>query len=96
MNFPVFHRRAHIKPHSVRRSAEASRVRGGNQGRSCIHDKTELKVLSEAGLLSRERRGALVFYAISEPLVMDICEAACRKLNREAVLAPAPRMAFAS
>jgi DNA-binding transcriptional ArsR family regulator len=55
-----------------------------------------LKVLPEAGLLSRERRGAQVFYAISEPLVMDICEAACRKLNREAVQAPAPRMAFAS
>ena len=96
MNFPVFHRRTNIKPHSVRRSAAAGCVRRGNQGRSCIHDKTELNMLHGAGLLSRERRGAQVFYAISEPLVMDICEAACRKLYREAVLAPAPRMAFAS
>jgi DNA-binding transcriptional ArsR family regulator len=65
-------------------------------GTSQANISRQLKVLHEAGLLSRERRGAQVFYAISEPLVMDICEAACRKLNREAVLAPAPRMAFAS
>ena len=65
-------------------------------GTSQANISRQLKVLHEAGLLSRERRGAQVFYAISEPLVMDICEAACRKLNREVVLAPAPRMAFAS
>jgi len=45
--------------------------------------------------LSRERRGAQVFYAISEPLVMDICEAACRKLNREVASIPAVPVAFA-
>jgi DNA-binding transcriptional ArsR family regulator len=52
-------------------------------GTSQANISRQLKVLHEAGLLSRERRGAQVFYAISEPLVMDICEAACRKMNRE-------------
>lgn len=55
----------------------------GALGTSQANISRQLKVLHEAGLLSRERRGAQVFYAISEPLVMDICEAACRKLNRE-------------
>ena len=42
-------------------------------GTSQANISRQLKVLHEAGLLSRERRGAQVFYAISEPLVMDIC-----------------------
>lgn len=52
-------------------------------GTSQANISRQLKVLHEAGLLSRERRGAQVFYAVSEPLVMEICEAACRKMNRE-------------
>ena len=55
----------------------------GALGTSQANISRQLKVLHDAGLLSRERRGAQVFYAISEALVMDICEAACRKLNRE-------------
>ena len=64
-------------------------------GTSQANISRQLKVLHEAGLLSRERRGAQVFYAISEPLVMDICEAACRKLNREVASIPAVPVAFA-
>jgi DNA-binding transcriptional ArsR family regulator len=55
----------------------------GALGTSQANISRQLKVLHEAGLLSRQRRGAHVFYAISEPLVMEICNAACRKLNRE-------------
>ena len=63
-------------------------------GTSQANISRQLKVLHEAGLLSRERRGAQVFYAISEPLVMDICEAACRKLNRETGSGGAKALSF--
>lgn len=65
-------------------------------GTSQANISRQLKVLHEAGLLSRERRGAQVIYAISEALVMDICEAACRKMNRDAEAGPAKVLRFAS
>lgn len=65
-------------------------------GTSQANISRQLKVLHEAGLLSRERRGSLVFYEISEGLVMEICEAACRKLNRERQAAPARPLSFGS
>jgi len=68
----------------------------GALGTSQANISRQLKVLHDAGLLSRERRGAQVFYAISEPLVMDICDAACRKLNREAGPAVAAPLSFVS
>jgi len=63
-------------------------------GTSQANISRQLKVLHDAGLLSRERRGAQVFYAISEALVMDICEAACRKMNREADAGPGKVLRF--
>ena len=44
----------------------------------------QLKTLYEADLLLREQRGTQVFYSISEPLVFDLCELVCYKLNRRA------------
>jgi DNA-binding transcriptional ArsR family regulator len=44
----------------------------------------QLKTLYEADLLIREQRGTQVFYSISEPLVFDLCELVCSKLNRRA------------
>ena len=44
----------------------------------------QLKTLYEADLLLREQRGTQVFYSISEPLVFDLCELVCSKLNRRA------------
>jgi DNA-binding transcriptional ArsR family regulator len=44
----------------------------------------QLGVLHGAGLVSRERDGALVRYAISEPLVFELCELVCGKLERDA------------
>ncbi|QTN33504.1 winged helix-turn-helix transcriptional regulator [Akkermansiaceae bacterium] len=43
----------------------------------------QLRVLHEAGLLSREKRGTGVFYEICEPIVLELCKLACEKLNRE-------------
>ena len=44
----------------------------------------QLRILHEAGLLSREKRGTSVVYEICEPLVLDLCKLACDKLNSEA------------
>ena len=44
----------------------------------------QLKILYDAGLLSREKQGTSVSYTICEPIVLDLCRIACEKLNREA------------
>lgn len=44
----------------------------------------QLKTLHEADLLERKQEGTQVFYSISEPLVFDLCELVCEKLNRTA------------
>lgn len=44
----------------------------------------QLKTLHEADLLKREQRGTQVFYSIDDPLVFELCELVCSKLNRRA------------
>jgi DNA-binding transcriptional ArsR family regulator len=44
----------------------------------------QLGVLHAAGLLGRERDGVQVRYFVSEPLVMELCDAVCAKLERDA------------
>jgi DNA-binding transcriptional ArsR family regulator len=44
----------------------------------------QLGVLHGAGLVAREREGALVRYSISEPLVLVLCDTVCEKLKRDA------------
>ena len=41
-------------------------------------------ILHGAGLVARERDGAQVRYYISEPLVLERCDAVCAKLRRDA------------
>ena len=42
----------------------------------------QLKLLHAAGLLSREECAPFVCYSIADPLVMEMCNAACRKLSK--------------
>lgn len=44
----------------------------------------QLKTIYEADLLERNQKGNQVFYSISEPLVFELCELVCDKLNRSA------------
>jgi len=44
----------------------------------------QLGVLFTAGLVSRERDGNLVRYAIADPVVFDLCELVCGKLRADA------------
>jgi len=43
----------------------------------------QLKMLYDAGLLSREKRGTMVIYSVSDPVCFDLCEIVCDKLNRD-------------
>lgn len=44
----------------------------------------QLRVLHEAGLVSRDKRGNQVFYRVADPLVFEMCALVCDKLNRDA------------
>ena len=48
----------------------------------------QLKVLHDAGILSRRKQGARVLYRIADPMVFDLCRLVCDKLNRDAVRPP--------
>ena len=43
----------------------------------------QLKILHDAGLLTREKQGTSVSYEICEPVVLELCRIACDKINRE-------------
>ncbi len=49
----------------------------------------QLKLLHDAGLISRRKSGTQVLYQIADPVVFELCTIACDKLNRDAVK-PAP------
>lgn len=42
----------------------------------------QLKLLHAAGLLHREESGPYVLYSIADGIVMEMCNAACRKLSK--------------
>ncbi len=44
----------------------------------------QLGILFEAGIVSRERKGNEVAYSIADPLVFELCELVCGKLQRDA------------
>jgi DNA-binding transcriptional ArsR family regulator len=46
----------------------------GNQSNVSKH----LQILYDAGLVSRRRAGTSVLYAISDPMVLKLCELVCR------------------
>lgn len=44
----------------------------------------QLKLLHDLGLVTRRKQATQVLYAISEPMVFELCTLACDKLNRDA------------
>jgi DNA-binding transcriptional ArsR family regulator len=44
----------------------------------------QLKMLHDAGLVTRTKQGTNVIYEICEPMVFELCKIACDKLNRPA------------
>lgn len=45
----------------------------------------QLGVLYAAGLVTRQRHGNEVHYAIADPLVFELCDLVCGKLRRDAL-----------
>jgi DNA-binding transcriptional ArsR family regulator len=45
----------------------------------------QLKLLHDAGVVSRRKSGTTVFYTIADPMVFELCRLVCDKLNRDAV-----------
>lgn len=50
----------------------------------------QLKLLHAAGLLHREESGPFVSYSIADEVVMEMCNAACRKLSKAVTPAAIP------
>lgn len=44
----------------------------------------QLKLLHDAGIISRRKQGTQVLYQIADPMVFDLCGLVCDKLNRDA------------
>jgi DNA-binding transcriptional ArsR family regulator len=44
----------------------------------------QLKLLYDAGLVTRRKQSTQVLYAIAEPMVFELCALVCDKLNRDA------------
>ena len=39
-----------------------------------------LKVLTQAGILSRQAQGVSAFYSISDPIIFEVCELVCDRI----------------
>ena len=44
----------------------------------------QLKILHEAGILTRRKQGTQVIYQVDDPMVLELCAIVCDKLNRYA------------
>ena len=53
-------------------------------GTSQANVSKQLKILYEAGVLTKEKSGTQVFYAIGDDIVFPLCRLVCDKLNRHA------------
>ncbi|MDJ0732531.1 MAG: metalloregulator ArsR/SmtB family transcription factor [Nostocaceae cyanobacterium] len=42
-----------------------------------------LKVLTQAGLVSRQPQGVSVYYSIGDPIVFDLCELVCDRISQQ-------------
>jgi DNA-binding transcriptional ArsR family regulator len=40
-----------------------------------------LKVLTQAGVLSRQPKGTSAFYEIAEPMIFELCDIACNRIS---------------
>ncbi|AKG21640.1 ArsR/SmtB family transcription factor [Calothrix sp. 336/3] len=50
-----------------------------------------LKVLTQAGVLSRQPKGTSAYYEIAEPMIFELCELACDRIS-ERVLQQAEKL----
>ena len=63
-------------PHSVNELVEKLDTSQANISK-------QLKILYDAGILSRQKQGTMVIYAVCDPVCFELCEIICDKLNRD-------------
>jgi DNA-binding transcriptional ArsR family regulator len=54
-------------------------------GLSQANVSKQLGILRDAGFLDREQRGTSAIYSICDPLVIDLCNLVCDRLNKRAL-----------
>jgi DNA-binding transcriptional ArsR family regulator len=54
-------------------------------GLSQANVSKQLSILRDTGFLHREQRGTSAFYSIGDPLVIDLCNLVCDRLNKRAL-----------
>ena len=52
-------------------------------GRELANVSKHLKLLAEAGLVSRRKEGSFVFYKLDDPVLQKICALVCDSLRRD-------------
>ena len=52
-----------------------------NLGATQPNISKHLKVLQDAGLLSRRQQGNSVYYAIADPMVFELCDMICSRVH---------------
>ena len=52
-------------------------------GRELANVSKHLKLLAEAGLISRRKEGSFVFYKLDDPVLQKICALVCDSLRRD-------------
>ena len=40
-----------------------------------------LKILTQAGILNRQPQGVSVYYQITDPMIFDICDLVCQRME---------------
>jgi DNA-binding transcriptional ArsR family regulator len=75
--------RLRILRHLQRGRASVGRIVKALGGRQANVSK-QLAILHRARLIERRREGNVVYYWIDEPLIFDLCELVCAKLDRDA------------
>lgn len=59
-------------------------------GTSQANVSKQLRILREAGVVKHEKQGTSVLCSIADPVVFELCELVCDKINRDLVRATSP------
>lgn len=52
-------------------------------GTSQANVSKQLRILYEAEILQKEKKGTMIFYSIDDDTALPLCELVCQKLNRQ-------------
>lgn len=55
-----------------------------------------LKVLTQAGILSRQPKGTSAYYEIADPIIFELCELACDRISQRVLQQAESLQAFRS